>query len=172
MVRGAFIKRAAGDRMTVAVAMQRYLSDVVPTKRPTSQAADRKRSRIVIKHLGKYSLSALTPEIIANFRDMRLAGEDRKDAKGKPLPRTNNTVRLDLALLGHMFTIAIKEWGVSLPSNPVLNIRKPARGLAAIADWLPTKNRVCSRLSISIPTLCWVGLSALPLKLECDFLRL
>jgi integrase len=128
MVRGAFIKRASGDRMTVAVAMQRYLSDVVPTKRPTSQVADRKRSRIIIKHLGKYSLSALTPEIIASFRDMRLAGEDRKDSKGKPQPRTNDTVRLDLALLGHMFTIAIREWGVNLPSNPVLNIRKPVPG--------------------------------------------
>jgi integrase len=128
MVRGAFIKRASGDRMTVAVAMQRYLSDVVPTKRPTSQVADRKRSRIIIKHLGKYSLSALTPEIIASFRDMRLAGVDRKDSKGKPQPRTNDTVRLDLALLGHMFTIAIREWGVNLPSNPVLNIRKPVPG--------------------------------------------
>ena len=59
---------------------------------------------------------------------MRLAGEDRKDSKGKARPRTNNTVRLDLALLGHMFTIAIREWGVSLPSNPVMNIRKPAPG--------------------------------------------
>ena len=84
MVRGAFIKRASGDRMTVLVAMQRYLSDVVPTKRPTSQDADRRRSRIVIRHLGKYSLSALTPEIVANFRDMRLAGEDRKDSDGRP----------------------------------------------------------------------------------------
>ncbi len=28
MVRGAFIQRSAGDRMTVAVAMKRYLSDV------------------------------------------------------------------------------------------------------------------------------------------------
>ena len=32
MVRGAFIQRAPGDRMTVAVAMKRYLSDVVPYK--------------------------------------------------------------------------------------------------------------------------------------------
>ena len=39
MVRGAFIQRAPGDRMTVAVAMKRYLSDVVPTKRPTTQVA-------------------------------------------------------------------------------------------------------------------------------------
>ena len=128
MVRGAFVQRAAGDRMTVAVAMRRYLADIVPTKRPSSQATDTRRAKSLVKHLGKYSLSSLTPEIIAKFRDMRLSGEDRKDCTGKSRPRTNNTVRLDLALLGHMFTIAIKEWGVSLPSNPVTNIRRPSPG--------------------------------------------
>jgi hypothetical protein len=79
---------------------------------------------IPLKHLGKYSLAAMTPEIIAHFRDMHLAGEDRKDKQGKPLPRANNTVRLDLALLGHLFTVAIKEWGVGLPSNP--SIKHPS----------------------------------------------
>jgi integrase len=83
---------------------------------------------VLTEHLGKYSLAALTPEVIAKFRDARLAGEDRKDEFGAPRPRTNNTVRLDLALLGHMFTIAIKEWGVGLPANPVANIRRPAPG--------------------------------------------
>lgn len=128
MVRGAYIQRATSDRMTIAAAMERYLAEVVPSKRPTSQNADRKRAKIIVEHLGKYSLTALTPEVIARFRDMRLAGEDRKDDKGQPQPRTNNTVRLDLALLGHMLTIAIKEWGIGLPSNPVMNIRRPAPG--------------------------------------------
>jgi integrase len=128
MVRGAYIQRATADRLTVEAALERYLAEIVPTKRLTSQVADVKRSTILIKHLGKYSLAALTPEIIAKFRDMRLAGEDRKDADGRPQPRANNTVRLDLALLGHLFTVAIKEWGVGLPSNPVFNIRRPAPG--------------------------------------------
>jgi hypothetical protein len=102
MVRGAYIQRATADRMTIQVALERYLKEVVPTKRASSQIADVKRSRILIEHLGKYSLAALTPEIVAKFRDMRLAGEDRRDQRGKPQPRTNNTVRLDLALLGHL----------------------------------------------------------------------
>ena len=128
MVRGAFIQRASGDRLTVAAAMKRYLDDIVPTKRPTTQIADRKRSKIIVKHLGKYSLTSLTPEVIASFRDMRLAGEDRKGDDGNARPRTNSTVRLDLALIGHMLTIAIREWGVTLPANPVTNIRRPAPG--------------------------------------------
>jgi integrase len=128
MVRGAFIQRATADRMTVEAALKRYLAEVVPTKRLTSQVADIKRSRILIEHLGKYSLAALSPEIVSKFRDLRLAGDDRKDEHGKARPRANNTVRLDLALLGHLFSIAIKEWGVGLPSNPVFNIRRPAPG--------------------------------------------
>jgi len=158
MVRGAFIQRATADRMTVEAALKRYLAEVTPTKRPGSQISDQKRSKILIRHLGKYSLAALTPEVIANFRDMRLSGLDRKDMKGKPVPRANDTVRLDLALLGHLFTIAIKEWGIGLPSNPVMNIRRPVPG--------PGRNRRLSpeeeiRLLASVdqhsnPMLRWI----------------
>ncbi len=70
-VRGAYIQPATADRLTIEIALKRYLADVVPTKRPTSQLADVKRSRILIKHLGRYSLAALSPELIAKFRDMR-----------------------------------------------------------------------------------------------------
>ncbi len=72
--------------MTVELALKRYLAEVVPTKCVTSQLADVKRSRIFIKHFGKYSLAALNPELIAKFRDMRLAGEDRVGPSGKPQP--------------------------------------------------------------------------------------
>jgi integrase len=125
MVRGAYIQRAGADRLTIANALIRYLTDITPTKRPSSQVSDRQRALILTKHLGKYSLAAVTPDVVAKFRDTRLAGEDRKDDEGKAIPRSNDTVRLDLALLGHLFTIAIKEWGIGLVANPVMNIRRP-----------------------------------------------
>jgi hypothetical protein len=109
MVRGVYIVRAIAERLTLAEALKRYTSEVTPTKRPSSQEGELRRAAILARHLGKYSLAALNPEIAAHFRDMRLAGEDRKDENGKPSPRANNTVRLELALLGHLFTIAIKE---------------------------------------------------------------
>jgi integrase len=56
----------------------------------------------------------------------RLAGDP--DKNGKLRHRSNNTVRLELALLGHLFTVAIKEWGIGLPFNPVSSIRRPAPG--------------------------------------------
>lgn len=128
MARGIFVKRAPAERMTLDAALKRYLTEVTPTKRPLSQVSDRGRAKLLSLHLGKHSLATLTPEIVGQYRDMRLSGEDRKDKTGKPQPRAANTVRLDLALLGHMFSVAIKEWGVGLSYNPVLSIRRPAPG--------------------------------------------
>ena len=128
MVRGVHIVRATAERLTLAEALKRYTAEVTPTKRPASQEGELRRAAILARHLGKYSLAALNPEIVAHFRDMRLAGEDRKDENGLPIPRANTTVRLELALLGHLFTIAIKEWGIGLVVNPVMSIRRPAPG--------------------------------------------
>jgi len=136
MVRGLFIQRGPSERMTFEAAMRRYLAEVTPTKRPLTQNAERKRSGSLIAFFGKYSLAAITTELIAEYRDARLAGEDRmKD--GKPQPRAANTVRLELALIGHLFTVAVKEWGLGLPFNPVLNLRRPSPG--------PGRNRRLSK---------------------------
>jgi len=127
MVRGMFVKRSPSERMTLEAAMKRYLAEVTPTKRPFTQQGEKQRAVPLVAHFGKYALAGITPELVAAFRDKRLAGEDRlKD--GEPRPRAANTVRLELALLGHLFTVAIKEWGIGLAINPVLSIRRPAPG--------------------------------------------
>jgi integrase len=126
MVRGVYIQRAPSERTTVEAALRRYLAEVTPGKRPSTQATERRRAGILIAHLGRYSLAALTPEIIASYRDSRLAGDSIGGAK--PKPRSNNTVRLELALLGHMFNVALKEWGLGLTYNPVQSIRRPSPG--------------------------------------------
>lgn len=128
MVRGLFIQRGPSERLTFEKAMQRYLAEVTPTKRPFTQSGERMRAVPLISFFGKYSLAAVTAELVAQYRDKRLAGEDRKSKDGEPIPRAGNTVRLELALLGHLFTVALKEWGLGLPYNPVLNVRRPAPG--------------------------------------------
>ncbi|RZF27805.1 site-specific integrase [Paraburkholderia sp. UYCP14C] len=117
MVRGAFIQRAPSEKTTVAVALERYRREIVPTKKATTQRREAARIRELTIHFGKYSLAAVTPDLVAAFRDARLA-------QGK----ANNTVRLELALLGHLFNVAIKEWHIGLIYNPVANIRKPSPG--------------------------------------------
>ncbi|MGD0860516.1 MAG: site-specific integrase [Terracidiphilus sp.] len=128
IVRGVYIDRATADRMTVKEALERYLAEITPTKRPKSQVCERGFAKPLLHHLGKFSLAAVTPALVAGYRDTRLAGEHRRDKDGNPVPLAANTVRLELALLGHMFGVAIREWGVGIPSNPVLNIRRPSPG--------------------------------------------
>ncbi len=127
MVCGMFLQRGPSERMTFEKAIKRHLAQVTPTKRPFTQVGEKRRAVPLTAFLGKYSLAGITPELVAQYRDKRLAGEDcARDAK--PRPRAGNTVRLELALIGHLFTIAIKEWGLGLAFNPVLNIRRPSPG--------------------------------------------
>lgn len=120
MVRGCYIMRADADRLLVNKAMERYLKEVSAQKKPSTHSAEQQKAKAVKAALGKYSLAAVTPDIVADYRDQRLA-------KGK----SASTVRLELSLLSHMFTIAIREWRVGLTYNPVSTIRKPT----------PTKGR-------------------------------
>ncbi|MDD4977293.1 MAG: site-specific integrase [Gallionella sp.] len=117
MVRGVFIQRAQAERLTLESALDRYLKEVSITKSAFTQRGETSKSKQLKLELGKYSLAAITPDLVAAYRDKRLEA-------GKQ----NNTVRLELALLGHLFTVAMREWGVGLAYNPVTNIRKPSPG--------------------------------------------
>ena len=117
MVRGAYIDRAGSDRLLLGDALDRYLSEVSSTKRDTTAKAEHRKAKVLKEHLGTYSLVAITPGLVAEYRDERLESG-----------MSNDTVRLELALLSHLFTIAIKEWQMGLLYNPVANIRKPAPG--------------------------------------------
>ncbi len=117
MVRSVFIQRSLPERMTLSDAIDRYLTEVTPTKKPSTQSREFRRAALLKSALGKLPLAAISPDQIAKYRDTRLSA-------GK----SNNTVRLELALLGHLFTIAIQEWQIGLTYNPVANIRKPKPG--------------------------------------------
>lgn len=117
MVRGVYISRSWSERMTAQEALQRYLAEVTPTKKPTTQRSENITAGHLTAFLGKYSMAALSSELVASYRDHRLA-------TGK----SNNTVRIELAMLSNLFTVAIREWGLGLSHNPVSAIRKPSPG--------------------------------------------
>jgi integrase len=59
-------------------------------------------------------MSRIRAADFARFRDLR-----QEQGAGA------NTVRLDLALVSHVFEVARKDWGLEALSNPVKAIRKP-----------------------------------------------
>lgn len=156
MVRGVYIQRAPAERMTVEAALTRYLREVTPTKRESTRISEHKKAQPLLRHLGKYSLAALSADVVAQYRDMRLAGDP--DENGKLIPRSNNTVRLELALLSHLFTVAIKEWGLGLPFNPVSQIRRPAPGAGRNRRLTPSESKrlLAAVDAYSNPMFSWI----------------
>lgn len=100
MVRGVHIERSNSERMTLDKALLRYLSEVTPTKAIKTRESEAASAKVLIARLGKYSLAALSPDILGEYHDKRLSESSRR---GTPI--SNNTVRLELALLSHLFTV-------------------------------------------------------------------
>lgn len=98
--------------MTVAELLRRYQREITPAKR----GALFERSRIkffLSQSIAQERLGSLSGAIIARYRDTRLKSV-------KPA-----TVRRELVIFRHVFEVAIKEWGIPLPSNPVRTIKIP-----------------------------------------------
>lgn len=153
MIRGVYIQRTSSEKMTIAEALIRYEKEIVPTKKASTQVRDARRIKLLkSSELGKYSLAALSSDIVANYRDKRLAA-------GK----SNNTIRLELALISHLYSIAIKEWKIGLPFNPVANIRKPSPGLGRNhrISKLDHERLLIALRGHSNPMLSWIYIIAL-----------
>jgi hypothetical protein len=73
MVRGVFIQRSPSEKLTVAAALERYEREIVPTKKASTQRREGARIRELLNRFGKYSLAAVTPDLVAAYRDSRLA---------------------------------------------------------------------------------------------------
>ena len=106
MDRGVFVSREEAETTTFYSALGRYENEVSKLKK----GYDQEKYRIATwreSKLAKRSLASLRAADFAEYRDSRL--EDGASAA---------TIRNDLAIVSHLFTIASKEWGMPLV-NPV-----------------------------------------------------
>ena len=98
---------------TLDEAFARYLDTVTSQKALTTQERERRIVKILKEKLGKDTLlSDITPSVVAKYRDQRLGAVSAY------------AVRLELALLSHLFIKACKEWELPL-ENPVKAIDRP-----------------------------------------------
>ena len=112
MVRGVFVTRNEAENTTLAEALDRYEREVSSRKKGYAVEKGYIR-RWKNTAFAKRTLASVQGKDIAEYRDMRL-----KEV-------APNSVRLELALLSHLFTIAVKEWGMAGLANPVQQVRKP-----------------------------------------------
>ncbi len=111
--RGIFVPREEAERTTLHEALERYAKEVSAGKKGKTQEIYRIKAWQSEK-LATRTLASLKQADFAKWRD------DRLEAGVAPA-----TVRLDLAVISHLFTIAVKEWGLHL-ENPIKRIRLPA----------------------------------------------
>lgn len=113
MDRGHALPSSEEERITLAGALERYVREVTIRKRGALQEGQRAK-RLMESPLGRLYLANLGGQELANYRDRLLT-------EGKAA----NTIRLDLALISHLYTTAKREWGMATLSNPVELVRKP-----------------------------------------------
>ncbi|MEI5997200.1 site-specific integrase [Paraburkholderia bengalensis] len=114
---GLFVDDFKERETTLTQLLDRYATEVSIGKRGSRAEAYRIESFKKVG-LAKHTLSAITPQMVASWRDARLNEV------------SSGTALRELQLLGHIFSIAMREWGFRLPSNPVSLIRKPRSGKA------------------------------------------
>ncbi len=110
---GQWVDRSEAEQTTLEELLDRYQREVSSSK----HGADIEIYRInqfKNSNLAKYSVAAITGQLIAKWRDKRI-----KEVSGSSVSR-------ELTLLSHVFTVAIKEWGFAINCNPVSLVRKPS----------------------------------------------
>lgn len=112
---GQWVDSTEAARTTLADLLLRYSREITPTKRGKDAELNRidnlRKSKI-----GSLSVAAISAQVISAWRDTRL-----QKVSGA-------TVNRELSLLSHAFSIAMREWGFVLHSNPVSIVRKPPEG--------------------------------------------
>jgi integrase len=114
MDRGSYVSRKEAETTTLSEALDRYEREISSIKKGHLQ--EKKRIRAWKLHpLAKRFLATIQGKDIAAWRDARIKSGS-----------SANTVRLDLAVISHLFEIARKEWGMEGLTNPVKSIRMPS----------------------------------------------
>jgi integrase len=113
MSRARFVDNREAQRTTLAEALKRYRREVSDHKKGAKQEGVR-IDRWIDRPLAQKSLAELTPSDFAAFRDQRM-----KEGV------SSATVRLELAVISHLYTIAAKEWHMEGVINPIKNLRMP-----------------------------------------------
>ena len=108
---GVFVSRKEAENTTLSEALDRYEREITVKKKGFQEKALIKKWK---SHpLAIRSLPSIQGKDIATYRDDRLKTV------------SPNTVRLELAVISHLYTVAVKEWGMAGLVNPVMQIRKP-----------------------------------------------
>ncbi|OCX67654.1 hypothetical protein A6M27_10665 [Acidithiobacillus thiooxidans] len=118
MERGLWQNQSDADSTTLADALDRYGREVSSLK---------KSGKIELYRIGN-----LKTDKIAKLHLSRIRGADLAEYRDRRLKAglSDSSVRLELAIISNLYTVAMKEWRMEGLRNPVLSVRKPSPGKA------------------------------------------
>lgn len=128
---GSFVSLSLAERTTFKELVKRFSEEFAPHHYRDVHWPGKLRH--LVKHLGKFSLSAFTPQLVAKYRDDRLKVPDpRYKLDPENAPRVSpSTVKKEIELLSKVLDVGMKEFGIPIAGgNPVKSIRKPKQGQA------------------------------------------
>jgi len=126
MDKGAFVSGATAEKTTFADLAKDFEKDFAPHH--YRGKAWKFKLAALRARLDSYGLVAITPPVVAKYRDDRLRDSDLRYKKDlTKAPRVSPaTVKSEIDLLSKILDVAQKEFGIALPAgNPVLGVRKP-----------------------------------------------
>lgn len=124
---GHYVDRRSLKKVTVGDLLDKYIEDYVEVELglandTLSQRQQRKREANRAKHIKTYALAQKTLEEVDRV-DIRGFLSERAKTRGRGgKTASNNTLRLDLALLKKMFSLAINDWDYKLKDNPTAGV--------------------------------------------------
>jgi len=122
MRRGRYIDHSEADSTTLAEALDRYEIEVSAQKKGWKQEKSRIKFWREFRFGDKSALLSSRPLSGIKGKDVAMV-RDKLTLGGS----SGSTVRLALALLSHVYTIARLEWGIPI-ENPCDAVRKPKPG--------------------------------------------
>ncbi|MBV5275384.1 MAG: tyrosine-type recombinase/integrase [Lamprocystis purpurea] len=136
ILEGRYFATTEAKRHTISDLLDRYVRDVLPTKKAKTQAPQVQQLAWWNKRIGSITLADCTPALLVECRDALSQEPIPPQAPGAPeRHRTPATVNRYLAVLSHAFTVAVKDWAW-VDSNPLLKVTKPKepRGVVRFLD--------------------------------------
>ena len=114
MKSSVFIDTKLASKLTLEKALEKYREKIVSLKAHPYQEN---------KRIDRWISNDLSYKTLANLRAIDFARyRDQRRASGK----AENTIRLELSIISHLFEIARKEWDMSGLVNPIKDIQLPS----------------------------------------------
>lgn len=129
IIKGRYFLHSEASKHSMAELIERYIEDVLPEKR---DAKNQKRQLLVWKEkIGDKMIVEITSAVVVKMRDELRKERDRGEGD-----RSAATVNRFLAILSHVFTIAINDWqwATENPVKKVSRLKEPKGRVRFLSD--------------------------------------